>query len=612
VAAVLRLLSQDLAAGTQRLSKDFAAVDELWLTISLGWNMAGAISGGGNMIEIGDPSSGFFCLRWDLPPSAGWFDQCDSGNNSDTPLPVDGGYQFIEMHWKRGTAGGGFTDGLSDLYIDGALVWNGLDFYDTAASRINLHNAFDYTIYVQYVKIGTARGAQDIFFDDFSSCDTAAWDAVIGDPVVVFDPFAGPSPTPTGRVYADLPWRGIVTDINGETITLLDHRATDRSILYTLNGPAYHSGQVASDDVEINRPFPDPNDPAAVTNNRRLVYLFRREPRLAPCGPPYVCRFGGILMNVEDQGADAPTTRYTAFDPWQYLMSRPIRNPNTGALPPLDGLKFNAKDSPRASEIAYSFLVQSELFEGETHIDFSDLSLLPPSSILTNGITFTEGTSVGEAWQQLCDTGTIDIHLDPFYDPNGTPGKVCKLRFVPQANGVAAGPVRYGTIMAWDLPGHSLSAISRMVDGTRLANTIAFFAGEGGVAVGNQTDPASIAAYGQYWAQQFFPDTHDRVKVALLAVAELAIRRNGARSLTFDPTPERTEIPLRDYGLGDFVPAWASRNLREPIGIDYAAFDANDPGGSGYQRIYGIPIDIDDNGVARVRGILTSRDTVTA
>lgn len=416
------------------------------------------------------------------------------------------------------------------------------------------------------------------------------------------------------RVYADLPWRGIVTDIASRTLTLLDHRATDRQILYTLNAPAYHSAQVASDDVEINRPFPDPTDPASVTNNRRLIFLFRREPRLTPETPPYVCRFGGILMNVEDQGNDAPTTRYTAFDPWQLLMSRPLHfpsGPHFGELPPIDGIKFNAKDSPRASDIALAFLSMTDLLEGETHIDFSDTSLLPDSSILTNGITFTEGLSVGEAWQQLCDTGTIDIHLDPMYEPNFAPNKVCRLRFVPQEDGVAAGPIRYGTVMAWDLPGHSLTNVSRMVDGTRLANRIAFFAGEGGVAIPVQSDAASIAAYGEYWAQQFFPDTHDRVKVALLAVAELAIRRDGARSISFVPTPERTELPLRDYDLGDFVPVWASRNLREPIGIDYDTFDANNPGGSGYQRIYAIPVDIDDNGVARVRGILTSRDTAT-
>jgi hypothetical protein len=54
---------------------------------------------------------------------------------------------------------------------------------------------------------------------------------------------------------------------------------------------------------------------------------------------------------VEDEGADVPTTRYTAYDPWQLLMARPIRDDGTPfALPGVDGLTFPA--GSRASDIA--------------------------------------------------------------------------------------------------------------------------------------------------------------------------------------------------------------------------------------------------------------------
>lgn len=419
----------------------------------------------------------------------------------------------------------------------------------------------------------------------------------------------GPEPPPfTGRVFADLPVRTIVTDINSETVALLDHRATNRQFLFTLNGPAYHTGQVASDDVEINRPFPDPDSPAAVSNNLRFIFALQRWQGYSP---PYQPIFSGILMTPEDTGADAPTTRYTAYDPWQYLMSRPARNPASATIAPTaivgtGGYQYEA--NTRASDIALDQLGMTEIWDGETFIDTSDSGLLEPTDPFTVPFVINEGMTVGEVWTALCETGTIDIHLDPMYEPITAPGKLCRLRFVAQRTGQAAGPVRYDAVMGWDKAGKSLAEISRMVDGTRLANKVQFFAGEGGVPAPAQTDAGSISAYGVYWALQFFPDSHDRTLVALAAVAELATRRYGAKSISFSPAPERSAMPLRDYGLGDYLPVLASRNLREPLDIDYLGFDADNPGAAGYQRVYAIPLDVDDDGVTHVRGIVTVKE----
>jgi hypothetical protein len=401
------------------------------------------------------------------------------------------------------------------------------------------------------------------------------------------------------RVFADLPWRVLVTNNVSRTLTLLDRRATGKQFLYTLNGPAYHTSQVASDEPAIYRPFPNADSPAVVSTNVRLVYGLQRWPTFMP---PYQATFGGMLFNAEDEGADAATTTYQAYDPWQYMMSRPVRDPDSSELPGVDGLKF--PPGSRANDIALALLETTQIVEGETHIDFSDGGLIDNTDPLPYGIKFDEGTMVGEAWQQLCATGTIDITLPPLYDPVNFPGKVVQFATSPRA-----GQVRYNAVMAWDKGSHSLSGLSRMVDGTRLADRVLFFAGQGGVPVPLQSDAASIAAHGEYWAQQFFPGTHDRNLVELLALAELQIRKNGARSLSFDPAPERSKMVLRDYGIGDYLPVWASKNLREPLGVDYDNYDADFPGASGYQRAYAIPVAVDDNGVARVRGILTSSET---
>ncbi len=406
------------------------------------------------------------------------------------------------------------------------------------------------------------------------------------------------------QVFSDLLWRVIITDTSTVTLALLDHRATNRAFNFTLNAPASHSGQVASDDPVINLPYPDPTDPAYLTNNRRLVYAFRRE-RTTPAdalNDAYVCRFGGILMNVEDQGADAATATYTAYDPWQYLMSRPVRNPDTLAIPGSDGLTFPA--GTRASDIAYLLLITSEVVDGDTHIDIEGTTspLFEATDPLPDPITFPEGLSVGEAWQQLVATGTIDIVLPPLYDIT-KPGKVCEFATSP-----LYGETRFDTVFAWDVGPHSAIGISRLVDGTRMANKVQWWSD--GKPIPLQTDAGSVTANGEWWAQQSFPSQEYAGLLEVGALAELLIRRYGSRTITFDPAPERSEVPLRDYGLGDYVAVWASRNFREPLGIESFGFDPDFPGASGYQRIQQIPITVDDNGATLVQGLSTTKENV--
>ena len=404
------------------------------------------------------------------------------------------------------------------------------------------------------------------------------------------------------RVYADFPWRILITTLTSATITDLDNRGTDRQFLFTLNGPAYHTGQAASDDFEINRPYPAEGSPASLTNNRRLVFGLRRElgAGVTLLDGPWVARFGGILMPIEDQGADAPTTRYTAYDPWQYMMSRPARNPVTGAL--LGEKGYTYPTGERASNIVLDMLATTEAQDGESHIDYSNLDLIDDTSMLPAPFAIEQTMSVADVWSALCDTGTIDILLDPIYDPVYRAGKVCELRLRQ-----FAGVIRYDTVMGWDTGSHSVVAITRTID--RMANKVRWLSGAAAHAV-TAVDAASVAANGIYWAQQSAGGSKHQAEADLLALAEMYVRRNGERAITFTPLSDRLDYtPLRDYGLGDYVPVWASRNLREPLGVDYGSFDPDFPGAAGYQRIYAIPITVDDNGVERVEGLLTSQDS---
>jgi hypothetical protein len=65
---------------------------------------------------------------------------------------------------------------------------------------------------------------------------------------------------------------------------MLDNRSTGRRAVFTLNAPAYHEGQVGSDDPEINIPWPTATSPAFLAPNTRLIYGFQREPGRARPG----------------------------------------------------------------------------------------------------------------------------------------------------------------------------------------------------------------------------------------------------------------------------------------------------------------------------------------
>ena len=210
-------------------------------------------------------------------------------------------------------------------------------------------------------------------------------------------------------------------------------------------------------------------------------------------------------------------------------------------------------------------------------------------------INFQQGLSVGEAWQQLTNNYDCDIIITPIYDPINRPGYLGEVSVVPQA-----GIERDNAIFAWDLPSQSLVQISRLYDGTLRANKVKFFAGQGGTALGGQsvpvqTDAASVAKFGEYWRQQFFPGQNVAGVVQLLAQAELAFSANGRQTVTISPAPERSPHPFDEYYLGDRVPVYASNRLRAVL--------------SGYQRVYGIPVTIGDDGTETVQQLLTTEPT---
>jgi len=380
-------------------------------------------------------------------------------------------------------------------------------------------------------------------------------------------------------VYEPPLWRYVVTNRDLEVVTFLDSLATSKRMTFELNQPAMATGLVPSDSPEVNilqagHPFVD--------EGRRFLLGFRREGGT----PPWTIRYAGIILQIEDSADEASSpaahSTITAWDPWKYLYYRPVVRAD-GSLPGPAGETFTGLTG---NQIATTLLDRTTTYHGETHIMTGTVQTtdsMPPT-------TFSQGMTVGEAWAQLCQSGNMDIVLRPVYDPITNPGKLVALNISPQA-----GRPRYKAGMAWGAPGETLRAISRLVDGTQRANKYQGHIGQGGPAADVlQTDATSVANYGEYWAQEWFPGSGTKAVVAALAAERLLVRKNGVTTYRVSPLSEPSPRPFIDYFLGDCVPVYADARLRQ------ATYSL--------QRILAIPIDVDDNGTEVVTELGFSQD----
>ncbi len=393
-----------------------------------------------------------------------------------------------------------------------------------------------------------------------------------------------------GRFYRGYPWRTVITDLDSQAITCFERLAMNRTVTFGLNQPAVSAAQVPSDDPRVNIPVAEAGlDAPELSFNDRLVYMFRRDP---PTANVWNVRFAGVCMQIEDTAqADQPYSNFTAYDPWQYLYSRAVKNGTN--LIGEHGLSYT---DTRGDVIVRDLLENTIGVDGPCFIELGD----DWDETAQISINFQRGTSVGEALKQLTLLGavqTMDIIFEPVYDPVNKPGICCIVHVYRQA-----GSVQNTAVMSWGV-GRQVTGISDLLDGTQMANNIQYYNGQGGPPVNDQDDATSQARYGLYAAQQFFPAQTDPVAVQAIAALQLDLRKQGRRSVTLNPSSLISPIPLIDYNLGDRVPVYATDRLRQPIPW------ATDP--TVYQRVYGIPIVLSDDGVETVQRLVASPDGFT-
>lgn len=409
------------------------------------------------------------------------------------------------------------------------------------------------------------------------------------------------------RFYQGPPWRWVVTDLETNTITFLDHLALDATVTYALNKGSTAKVTMPSANPEVNILHTD-GEPF-VSEGNRLLYGFRREGG----DPIWQVRFAGKILQVEDHGeVENARTVITAYDPWHLLYQRPMINED-GEFP--DEAGFFSFDDTQAGNIALIFLRNTIINNGSGLNDHGDLGIdtgdgpfpgaepgnLPGTPYwdgeyepTTQRDTFSQqGMMVGEVWDQQLETGSLDIVMTPIYDPSRRPGYMADLSIFE-----TAGSQKDDAVFAWDKPSRNLIGINSLKDGTKRANTIRYYYGEGGPPSGGGIPLSygpSINKYGETWHQQFYPSRIEEV-VNALATLQLLLMEDGVKTVHVTPTPERMPFLFTEFWLGDTVPVFASSNLRQAI--------------AGFQRIYGVVLSIDENSYEQVPQLLVSPEEV--
>jgi hypothetical protein len=445
--------------------------------------------------------------------------------------------------------------------------------------------------YFDNLTVGTTRGGTDIFFDDFQG-DLSGWDAETGAVSIVTNPADVPDPLDPfglGRFYEAPPWRFIVTNLDGEILTWLDHLAFQRSITFTRGQPTVIDTGVPSDNPEINIDADD-GDPFVAEGNR-LVYAFRRDGGAVP----WLIWASGLVLDVRDNAnSNVATTTLTAYDSRQLLPRRAMLKDATGVLPDADlGLRYIGQ---RADEIIIEQLGLMEFWAtgplASAGLDWGQTAfyqgIIEPTPEITE-ITFARGVSIAEMIAKLEETGTCEVVIEAIWDPVNRPGILGELSIYERA-----GTTRNAAVFGYDTFPKNLVGIDRLVDGRERANQVQFYAGQGGPPVPLYDDATSMAKYGEYFAQQFFPGQVSQAAVEAMAARVLTLQKNGQHTYALSPAAERAPIPLTEYGVYDDVPVYASRVLRDPIATTL--------------RVESIPIIIGDDQLERISGLLVAVD----
>lgn len=456
------------------------------------------------------------------------------------------------------------------------------------------------------------------------------------------------------QFYRSPTWKHLLTNRDSLVVSDLSRLASNRSARFELGAPATLTGHVPSDDFRVYFPSDDnfelgPADPfwlgssgnivdfPRLEEGLRLMYSFRRDGAEGD-GAPWTIRHAGPVLELnDDANPSRRLSRFTVYDPWQYLYRRPCRlaelvntipDPDPTSMPGDPGVVFPGEFATTGDQVVCELLRRTIDQDGLTYIDagvaFGGTAFysgtIETTEAFEDPIIFPRGMSVGEAWDQMVDTGTLDIVLTPIWDPFNRPGYCAELNVFNHA-GALDGQGPFDTVLEafpvfhWDRVGRSLIEISRFTDGRERANRIRAFQGGTGAQNAPWTqvldggsgddDAASVSdfysrvRYGEYWHQETYVRQARTDTVKNMAHDELARRRVAHRGWTFRPTPEFSPRPFQDYMPGSFVGFSHSSKLRaEQWWLPHQFNDQEI-----FPRIFGFTLNISDSSLETVTSL---------
>lgn len=409
------------------------------------------------------------------------------------------------------------------------------------------------------------------------------------------------------------PSRFVVTNLDGVVRTFTDGIGMSKAVTLNLNAPSQGTFNGPSDNPGINLTPGGGSLIPFLSMGDKLLYWFRGESFYAGDGGDWVCRFAGIVQQINDEieaTTDAATSEVTVYDSWGFLNTIPVLNA-AGNNPGADGITYNGATAYEiATDLLYNaktgivnMLAAVPISAADVPLASLDLFLnwgqnpymgvtyntdgaacggtagtgptadmnpcftgvAEPGSLIPQ-INFQQGISVGAALTQMVQAGYCDIIMTPVWDPINQPGILNQLNFY-----CFAGAQKPGAWFGWDKPGRSLVGMNRMQDGTQLGNVGIGYAGSSGPSVpvfgpATAVVAPSVEEYGPYWFMTTYPtELATNTLVIQLIAGQALLLQNGLQSLTLDIAPEMAPRPFIDYNLADLVPVMASSNFRLPI-----------------------------------------------
>lgn len=383
-------------------------------------------------------------------------------------------------------------------------------------------------------------------------------------------------------------WRFVLCDLLGRPISLLSSVASQKQLSYPLNRPARLSFTVPSDHQIVNEIYDvDGWNEPALTVGCRTIKGWRRT---SGQEGSWTLRYNGIVWNLQDSGDGTSTrTSVDVYDPMQILRKRMVRSADGVFRKPVI---LSEQDG---DVIAKAFVDRTIAYAGECGI----------TTDTAEGASFTTAPEQSGTWNQkdvasamiqLCDTGLLDVWFQPL-DIDAVARPTHPLAAMHA--GPRRGSDKPNVVIAYAAPGRTAYRLDRTLSMEEVANSIYLYGGTAKGHLSHAEDADSISKFYAYEDAQVITDIHTPTLLDDLVTEQIVMRKDARDLLTVLPTPGLAAAPFTQYFVGDTVQVLAG------LGGDQAAPRGSSTRGAlqGLSRIYGLSIDVDDDGVERVAGL---------